>query len=144
MELEKYLFNRISSFIDSPHPIGNVIHLSDEFSHFLIWDIPFVTGREAVMFQKLYLSFIASVYSGASNVSATIEEEKIIVGIEGRSGVIVTPTSVLAESKIHSFGNHYKGQISIVKELVTPEIISGFQDVFYQILNEINNQDLKI
>jgi len=144
MNLDELLSQRLHALADTPSPLGNVLFAENPSLDQVqcIWDIPFATGTEAVLFQKIYLTIIASLFFDHTSISSQVDGLDILVNVKDGDGYFK-----LVESHLWSYGNHYKGQI-IMNLLVRPTKLEGFLDqcktMIYKTLEEINEENLKI
>lgn len=140
MEIKQLFEGRLVDIVTDPSFLGNVAFAEDDNGLHLIWDIPFNTGVEASMFQRLFLSVIASLYYELSGYSSRVSGEKIIIDKPEEGHIL------LAQSKIYSFGNHFKGYVIMSKdELVDKKTFcSKMGEIFTLTLEELNTTNLKI
>lgn len=144
MKLEEILFNRLATMVDDPDPLGNLVFVEDS-NLYLIWDVPFNSGTEAVLFQRIFLTIIASEFYNFTKIAAQVSNDEITIAVEDDSGPIVKPFSVFASSKIHSFGNHFKGQILLQNILKDKEnFVKSVKKLFHSTLKDVNLEDIKI
>ncbi len=141
------LTERLYAICSDPSPLGNIIELVDKNIINFIWDIPFQTGTEAALFQKILLSQIASIYNNHTSISSLVTDDSIILLVPDDRGPIIKPNIEFVTSKLYSCKNHYKGHL-ILDMVISPVEVSKFisesKSSFHTLLENINTINLKI
>ena len=113
----------------------------------LIWDVSFSTNIEAILFQRTFITVLASLYYTFSNISCEITDDSIFINSPDESGPIIKPTTQITHSKLYPFSNHYKGQISLNLAFVfanTSEFLDAVESTFKNLLIEITTMSNSI
>ena len=147
-KIETLMNDRLVVHIDEDkrNPLGNVLFAIDEKNFDMLWDVCFTSDKEAILFQRLILAGIASIFSSMSNTATQVTAKEIHINVPDDSETIIKPTTLLAQAELFPFENHYKGRIILNKRLTNDntDFINGVGEYFKNILEELNEISLTL
>jgi hypothetical protein len=149
-DITNIINDRLVRLIKTPNSLGNIVFIEnpDEESSIinLLWDVGFTTSIEAILFQRTFITILANLYYEFSGISCQITDDSIFLNVEDHSGAIIKPTTQITQSKIYTFSNHYKGQISLNLKFINniSELLNSVEAQFKNLLTEIKTAELSI